>query len=99
MFHRTSCTQRVVHKGLWIAVDMWRTPGSDTHVGVVVANYGTGARKKRKTETADPVEVGLATPYVANRRPDVPTSKYLVRGSAGHHDESSSGLRLYTPWR
>lgn len=34
-----TCAQSVVHKALWIAVDMWRTALSGGHVGAVDASY------------------------------------------------------------
>lgn len=92
IFRPTTFPQRVVHNRLWIAVDMWRTRHSVVHMGPVgISCLGCDA-EKGKTAPNGPVEARRVTSYVANRRPDVPTSNCLVRGSAGLMDEGSSGL-------
>jgi len=56
-----TCTQRVVHKDLWIAVDMWITTVLDTHLDAFADSYRRRLFESGKTGAIDHVEVGPAT--------------------------------------
>jgi hypothetical protein len=94
MFRRTTFPQRVVHNHLWIAVDMWRSHILGTCVGTVGLSCRAAEVERGKTRPNSCLELVRVRSYVSNRKPDVPTSKYLVRGSAGLTDEGSSGFHL-----
>jgi len=65
---RTS-PQSVVHKHLWIAVDMWRTPRSVPQVDTVGASCRDAVDENGKTRSIVRVEVRPTASYVANEGP------------------------------